>query len=180
MHLSQGETIAFVIKRHKTPLVFRLFFIFLAAVPVFFFFTALGRGISQSFLIGITIVASLFLFIVIGLLLMNYVFDKIIVTNRRVILEDWHSPISRVQHEAKFSEIQDIRTRETGILARFPILNYGNLIIETAASKTCVEFDQCPDPDGTKHRIAAEIVKSERQHSKLDSQPSPARVIMSA
>ena len=91
-------------------------------------------------------------------------FDRLLITNKRTIWINSKSKFKKEEHEVEFIDIQDIETREKGLLSKLKIFNYGFFEIETASSKTCVTFQDCPDPDGVKHFILGEM---ERHHMSL-------------
>ncbi len=82
-----------------------------------------------------------------------YFLDRIIVTNKRIIHVDWRSLLDREETEADLNDIQDISTKEYGILSAIPLFDYGTFHVETAASKAAIIFKDATDPEGIKHFI---------------------------
>jgi CRP-like cAMP-binding protein/membrane protein YdbS with pleckstrin-like domain len=77
--------------------------------------------------------------------------DYYVVTNKRIIQQE-RTPLGRENSsEASLLDIQDIQTIKEGQLAQ--LLNFGDLIIDTAARRQPVVFRQIPDPEGTKNMI---------------------------
>ena len=132
----------------------------LIAIPVYFLAFLIGSAFSFGVLVGLLAFVSFIFGIVLALFVLNYLLDKLIVTNKRVIYEDWQGLFRRIQHEAKFKDIQDIRTHETGFFSTFRIFDFGTLNIETAASRTSVVYKDCPDPEGVKHKIFSELSRA--------------------
>lgn len=114
---------------------------------------------GASWFLILLAVISFFLGIVIAIVSLEYLLDKLVITNKRVIWIDWHSLFKREEHEAELFDIQDIQTRETGILSKLRIFDYGLVEVETASSKTCIIFIDCPDPEGTKNFILSQLEK---------------------
>ena len=59
-------------------------------------------------------------------------------------------------------DIQDIETRETGVLSFLPFFDYGSFTLQTASAHTTIDFDNAPDPEGIKHFIYHLAVKPNR------------------
>lgn len=77
--------------------------------------------------------------------------DYYAVTNKRVIQQE-RTPFGRENSgEAFLLEVQDIQSVKEGQLAR--LLNFGDLIIDTAGKSQLVIFRQIPDPEGVKNLI---------------------------
>ena len=96
-----------------------------------------------------------------------------IITNKRVVWIDWKTIFRREEHEAELIDIQDIETKEHGILSQLKIFDYGYFEIETAASKVCIRFNDCPDPETVKHFILSQMEKqragTQKKHEPLSS-----------
>ncbi|MBN1810383.1 MAG: cyclic nucleotide-binding domain-containing protein [Anaerolineae bacterium] len=81
----------------------------------------------------------------------DYRNDYYVVTNKRILQQE-RSPFGRENSgEASLLDIQDIQTVKEGQLAQ--LLNFGDLIIDTAARRQLVVFRQIPDPEGIKNLI---------------------------
>lgn len=149
------------IKRHKTPYVLKLVKIFLVALPIYIILFLIGqqKEVETWFIVLFFALVSFFLGIIIAAISFDYLMDKLIITNFRVVWVNWKSIFKREEHEAELLDIQDIETREKGILSKMKIFNYGFLEIETASAKTCVSFHDCPNPDSVKHFILGQMQK---------------------
>jgi len=139
-----------------------------ASLPAYGLAYLIGSATSGGvFAILIAIVSFVFGMIVM-IISLDFLLDKLIITNRRVILEDWKNIFMRVQDEAKFEDIQDVETRENGVFARFKSLDFGSLKIETSASETSISYKNCPDPEGVKHKIFEQVAfhnqKRQKEH----------------
>jgi CRP-like cAMP-binding protein/membrane protein YdbS with pleckstrin-like domain len=81
----------------------------------------------------------------------DYRNDYYVVTNKRVLQQE-RTPFGRENSgEASLLDIQDIQTVKGGQLAQ--LLNFGDLIVDTAARRQLVVFRQIPDPEGIKNLI---------------------------
>lgn len=160
MHLRHGETILRTIKRHSTPYLLKILKIILVVIPLYIAIFLIGRETSGELLVWLLGIFSFFTGIIIGLISIDFLFDKVIITTKRVIWINWKSMFKKEEHEAELLDIQDIKTREKGVLSKLRIFDYGFLEIETASSKTCIVFTDCPNPDGIKHFILSQMEKS--------------------
>lgn len=159
MQLRHGEIILRTIKRHPTPFVFRVLKIALIALPFYVLLFFVARKIEGEWILFLFAAVSFFIGIIIALNCLDYLLDRLIITNKRAVWINWKSLFKREVHEAELLDIQDIESREKGVLSKLKIFDYGFIEIETAASKTCIRFDDCPDPDGVKHFILQQTEK---------------------
>ncbi|MBI5413164.1 PH domain-containing protein [Candidatus Peregrinibacteria bacterium] len=172
MHLRQGEIIYKTFKRHPTPYVFRLIGIAILAVPLYFalYIVWAQTDSAEWGLIGFAVI-SFFVGLIIAIFSLDYLMDKLMITNKRVVMIDWKSIFNRMEHDAELLDIQDIDIKEKGILAKFRMFNYGYLEIETAASKVCLQYSDCPNPEYVKHFIITQIEKLQsKMHEKREHQ----------
>lgn len=177
MHLRHGETVLKTIKRHKTPYIFKLLKIAVIALPLYFLIFYLGGklDVGTEIVLGGFAVLSFFIGVIITLISVDYLLDKLVISNRRVVWVDWKSIFRRTEHEVEFTDVQDIETRETGILAKLHWFDYGLIEIETAASKTAIAFQDCPNPEGVKHFILTHMEKHHAgMHGKKEELPRHA------
>lgn len=159
MHLRHEESVIRVIRRHRTPYLLRMLGIFILCFPIYFLLSLLYSIIGLAWLIGVYAVLSFFVGIIIGIISLDYLLDKLILTSRRLISVNWKSLFYREEHETELLDIQDVATKERGILSKFPWFNFGTLIIETAASKTAITFPDCPNPEEIEHFIVVQTEK---------------------
>lgn len=153
MILKENEQVIKVLHHHYTALFFRELKVVILSVPFFFIAYLLSFAVEfQVSLIVFSAIALIFAAVMLydGLL---YHLDRLIITNMRILYIDWKNPFSRSEHEAELNDIQDIETKETGILSFLPFFDYGDFILETASAHTIIKFNQAPDPEGIKHFI---------------------------
>jgi len=88
-------------------------------------------------------------------LVVDHYNDDYIVTSKRVVHEERIPLVRESRTEAPLRTIQDIQQSQEGMLAQ--LLNFGNLIIETAGERGHVAFRQIPDPAATRDAIFEQI-----------------------
>jgi hypothetical protein len=153
MKLKEGEEIIKIYHHHYTTLIFRELVVALLSIP-FFLVGAFFNGVLSPWQMFLLYGAIALIFILVmlydGIL---FHMDRLVITNMRIVYIDWQNAFSRSEHQAELSEIQDIETKETGVLSFLPIFDYGTFILETAAAHTIIKFNDAPDPEGIKHFI---------------------------
>ena len=85
------------------------------------------------------------------LIFIDYYFDVWIVTNQRIVNIEQKGLFSRVTSELKLEKIQDISSDIKGLIPT--ILNFGDLLVQTAAEETKFKFRNIPDPNSVKDLI---------------------------
>jgi membrane protein YdbS with pleckstrin-like domain len=102
------------------------------------------------------------------LILWNYLDDYYAITDRRVIHRKRVLLFYDNQIEAPLSSVQDVSV-ETDFVGR--LLDYGDLIIQTAAEQGRISFDRVPDPERVEAIIFEQTRRSEagRQAVRLEA-----------
>ena len=159
MHLRQGEVVVKVIRRHLTPYLLKLIFISIIATPFYVILLNLLPVVEGESVLLAFLALSGFIGVVIMVFSLDYLMDKLVITSKRVIWVNWLSLIKKEEREAELMEIQDVETKEKGILANFSFFDYGLLKIETSASKVTITFQDCPDPINVKNFLFGSIDK---------------------
>lgn len=174
MHIEGDETIIATVKRHPTPYVIALTEATIAAAPIFAVAYLISREISSGAVIGTMLTLSIIALIGFLIATLDYILDKLIITNKRVVWIDWKSLLKKQENELQLSDIQNIKTSELGVLSKFALFRYGRFEVESAASQTSIIFSQCNDPKTTKHIMlaAVEKMKAERKNRLLTNQAS--------
>lgn len=75
---------------------------------------------------------------------LEWFFNVLVVTNKRIFDVDFHAPLHRNISEAQLEEIQDVRFSQSGFGA--VLFNYGNLFIQTAGQRQDIELHFAPNP----------------------------------
>ncbi len=174
MHIQGGETILATIKRHPTPYFIALIEALIAVTPIVGIVYLVSREFGNKVLYTSLSVLIAILIVCFLIATLDYILDKLIITNKRVVWIDWKSLLKKQENELQLSDIQNIKTSELGILARLYIFRYGRLEVESAASQTSIIFSQCNDPKATKHLMLAAVqkMKDERKNRFLTNESS--------
>ncbi|MEK7529032.1 MAG: PH domain-containing protein [Patescibacteria group bacterium] len=153
MHLRESENIVRTIRRHLLPFFIDVFKILLAGTFFIVLIVWFGRSVSADFVIIALIVVAGICGFAFTHLFITYRLDRLVITNQRMVWVNWSSFFRKEEHELEFRDIQDIHTREKGILSYFRIFDYGLFQVETAASSVTINFEDAPDPEGIKQFI---------------------------
>lgn len=78
-------------------------------------------------------------------------FNIYIVTNKRLVDFDFSSVLNKSIKESRLDDVQAITTQLQGIIR--PLLNFGNVVMETAAKDETIEFVDVPQPELVAQRI---------------------------
>lgn len=169
MQLQNGERIIKIYHHHPIPFIIQIIKALGASLPFFFLLFLLSPSISYEYtIIGIMIIMALFTGIIIYLALI-YWLDKVVITNKRIVHIDWKVLSQRDEGEALLNDVQDIHTKEKGILSAIYLFDYGLLRIETAASKATIIFTEAPDPEGIKKFLMQHIEQCKPDSCDLDA-----------
>ncbi|MFC1747756.1 hypothetical protein ACFL2V_03020 [Pseudomonadota bacterium] len=162
MQLGNGEQILKTYHHHPTMFVIRGIKLCVVSLP-FFFVGSFFQGVfNPGQMVTLYGSISLVFLLVIAYDILFYYLDKLIVTNHKVIHENWESALSREEHEVELADIQDIGTKETGLISALKIFDFGSFVLETASKGTAVTFNGAPDPEGIKHFIYHLNIKPNR------------------
>ncbi len=162
IQLTDGESELKTIHRH--PISFLSSFlaiILLIAMPIIFaiFMIFVPKEITDNFFSGDTNVG--ILFIATTWLLCAWMFawwkwtdhflDVIVITNKRIFEVKQNGFFNREITSFSFDKIQNIKVTQAGILSS--LLNYGDLLIETAGETENLNLTMMPDPQTVKTYI---------------------------
>ena len=153
MHLSPDENILKKFYHHPLPLLGNILGVAIASLP-FFFVASFFQGIlnaKQMFALYMGIFA-LFLLVIIYISVL-YFWDRLIVTNKRVVHVDWKGLFLSEEIEADLSDIQDIVIKQLGLLTSLPIFNFGEFQIATASAKASILLNT-PAIQGSKFHLS--------------------------
>lgn len=153
MKLGEGEQILKVFHHHPTPFVFQVLKVIVGTFPFFLMLFLFASVLSSKWNILLHLIVFMLFSIVIVYVALIYWLDKLVITNKRVVYVNWRYLTVRDESEALLKDIQDIQTKEKGILAAFWFFDYGFLKIATASSAVTVEFFDAPDPEGLRKYI---------------------------
>jgi hypothetical protein len=177
MLLQENECLIKIFHHHPTVFLIKAFNFIVISIPFFFvasFFSGLLNTVQMVMVYtGIVLIFGL----IMAYELFFFYFDRLVITNRRILHVDWTGAFSRAEHEAELSDIQDIGTEEAGLLAFLPIFDFGTFVVETASTKTTITFKDAPDPEGIKHFVYHLNVKPTRIEGSLTPVDDTARYV---
>lgn len=157
MHLRPGEVVMLRVKRHLTPYVLKLLFVAAMAVPLYGVLFFIWDNSSSELLLILFAIISFVLGAIATLISIDYLLDKLVVTNKRVVWINWKGVFNKHESETELHDIQDIETTDKGLLSKLSLLDYGTLQIETAATTTTIIFTDCKYPHEVKLSILKEV-----------------------
>ncbi len=152
MDLREGEQILKVYHHHPTPFIWRMIKLIVAAMP-FFILLYWFKGMDFKFYWIIAFLIILFFVFAVTYVSLIYWLDKLIVTTQRIVYIDWKYLTSRNEAEAFLNDIQDIQTKEKGIISTFRFFDFGQFRLDTASSHVTILFDDAPDPEGIRQFV---------------------------
>lgn len=88
-------------------------------------------------------------------------FNVYIVTNEQVVDVDWYSVIYRKISSAQISKIQDVTSKQGGVLAG--VFDFGDVIIQTASELPNFDFSKVPHPQLVVRKLKELMQKEELQ-----------------
>jgi len=93
---------------------------------------------------------------------MKYFLDVWIVTDHRIIDSHQVGFFNRIVSEMHISKVQDVSTRTAGLIET--LLNYGNVVVQTAGEEQRFMFKQVPSPTDVKNIVMRANNKYVRTH----------------
>lgn len=157
----KDEEVIFFLRRHWLVLVkMILVYAFLACLPLVFYWFLSQQVIDWLEYDSLRVFLNLLIFsyYLFGWMLfyhawLDYFLDVWIVTTHRVINIEQRGLFNRFIAEHKLFRIQDVVSKQKGILPTF--FNYGEIHIQTAGAEKTVVFEQVSKP----HKVARQIIR---------------------
>ncbi len=154
----ENESVLRVIHRHWFTIVVRLSLILLiscfllGSLSVFpsLFPEALGKESWRFFLFAEHSIL-LFVWLYVFLIWIDYYFDVWIITSERIVNIEQRGLFTRRISELRFSRIQDVTSSVNGLIPT--ILNFGDVLVQTAAEEERFVFQEVGDPFAVKDVI---------------------------
>lgn len=168
------EKIVLFLRRHWFVLVLKYLFLLLLSVVPFGVY-ALLSAIDANFFRGditypitVLIVSLYYLFIWVTFFttFIDYYLDVWIVTTHRIIDREQKGLFNLTISEQSLGMVQDVSSNVKGVLPT--LLDYGNVLIQSAAAKGLFQFKQIPEPDIIAreiHKLAAEFREKHEQEN---------------
>lgn len=171
-HAEADEKIIMLLRRHWFIMLARILFWALAALlPVIFYFVfadIFGGFFTNEAMypLFILFVATYYLYIWLFAFnsFVDYYLDVWIVTNKRIINIEQKGLFYRQTSEQRLFRIQDVTSELEGFFST--IVNYGDVIIQTAAKEQKFIFKQVADPQGVAKKII-EMSEKEKKYQQL-------------
>jgi hypothetical protein len=99
----------------------------------------------------------------------NYYLDMLILTNDRLIHIEQNGLFSRSISELDLYKIQDVTSTISGV---FPsILNYGEVLVQTAGAADKFVIENVPNPEQLRHQILVLSEEDRKYHSTIATLP---------
>lgn len=153
MLLQENECCLKTYHHHPITFVFKTINYIIVSLPIFFVASFFSGVLNMTQMIMVYLGITALFGLVLAYDLFFFYFDRLVITNRRVVHIDWSGAFRRTEHEAELNDIQDVGTDEAGILSALPIFDFGTFTLETASTKTTIIFRDAPDPERIKHFI---------------------------
>ncbi len=153
VQLDEGENMVKTFFHHPFPFFMFVVKTIIVSLPCYVVATFFQGLMSPMDMFIVYAVISAIFVLIIAYEASLYFLDRLIITNIRIIHVEWKNLFDVDESEAEFEEIQDIETREHGILSAVPFLNYGSFEVATASTKIAVIFHNAGDPESIKHFI---------------------------
>ncbi len=170
------ERILYFLRRHWFVIVGKyLFLLMFAVIPVvlYFFFDDSFPSLFQteSTRAILTLLASLyylFLWVIAFTVFIDYYLDLWIVTSHRIVDREQKGLFNIRVSEQNLSQVQDVSATVKGF---FPtILNYGNVLVQSAAAKNLFQFQQIPQPEMISREVNRIAYEYRTYHVQHDTQ----------
>lgn len=161
-----GEKIILLLRAHIITLVPTLIVIIalaLIALLVPPLFSLIGVDLEDSLSLGQTTLVTFFWYLfVFGFAFYRFIFwyfNVYLITNERIVDFDFRGLLHKETSYAKLNQIQDVSPKMIGFFGTF--FHYGNIFIQTAASRPEFEFHHVSRPNEVAHEILEQVRKEE-------------------
>jgi len=142
------EKTILVVRKHPVVIYSLIFIILLLMIiPIVVYFLIRSNdwySIFSSLYWFLATLIFLILWILVFYQIMIYALTTMVITNKRVIINNQIGFFTHESVETELDKIQDISTTVTGAGATF--LNLGDIEIQTASAKAKLYFNQVPNP----------------------------------
>lgn len=147
---TEGEHIVKIVRRHWFNILQQYFMVivFIGLLIASFWIVPYYYDLSDPqirnlfFFVASTLGIMIWIFTFI--LWIDYYFDVWIITDKRIVDIEQKALFVRHVSELKFAKIQDVSIEVTGLIPT--VLNYGDVYVQTAGSRTRFIFHKVPDP----------------------------------
>ena len=152
-HLDKDEKIVIFLRRHWFVLLSKYIFMgVLALAPILVYFlvqqvfpSLLANEVAKALMILIVSLYYLFIWLTIYTVFIDYYLDVWIVTTDRIVDREQKGLFNLTISEQSIKQVQDVSSNMKGI---FPtLLEYGDVLIQSAAAQNLFRFQQVPEPE---------------------------------
>jgi hypothetical protein len=147
----KGEKIIMVLRRHPFVFLIRtIMYVLFLGLPILingFLKNYTDLEFNETLNASLGLIASLYYVLIITLFYrswLDHYLDMWVVTSERIVDIEQTGLFSRNIASQKLYRIQDVSADVKGIIPTF--LHYGNVMIQTAGTKSNFEFKQIPNP----------------------------------
>lgn len=141
MILRKNEQVLHTVYHHFLPYVIRCiyftFFSLITFVLIRFLVELFPEFVTIIYLVSLVVFVLVFLYMT-----LIYWFDKLIITNQRLIFVNWISITNVHEREINLKDIQDIASFEKGLIRFIPFLSFGKIVIKSSAYKFDITFEE--------------------------------------
>jgi len=156
------EEVILLLRRHPfTNLGWIIIAIALASAPIFLSFFPVLQILPVRFQIISILIWYLIVTAFIFEEFLIWYFNVYIVTDERIFDVDFVNLLYRDIAEANIDQIQDVTSKIGGTAGT--ILNFGDILIQTASAKPQIEFESVPNPDKVASILRDLRVEEERE-----------------
>ncbi|HBB02897.1 MAG: hypothetical protein US89_C0003G0015 [Candidatus Peregrinibacteria bacterium GW2011_GWF2_38_29] len=146
MQLREGEQILRTYHHHILPMVFQIIKVSLGSAPFFAIIYFARNSMSIGGLsIALGVIIGIFGILILHIFVDDRL-DRLVITNKRIVMIDWKMIILKVENEVDIRDIQEVKLTSRGILSSFRIFDYGVCTIETASHDLSICFIDAPHP----------------------------------
>ena len=173
-HADSDEKVIMFLRRHWFILFTKyLFMLILALIPIglyWFLATFYPSFLDNPVTYAITVLFAslyyLFVWISVYVVFIDYYLDVWIITTHRIIDREQRGLFHVIISEQNLDQIQDVSSNVQGVIPT--LLDYGNVLIQSAAAKNLFHFKQIPDPDLVVQEVIklAQNFRKNHQHDK--------------
>lgn len=170
----RNETAEVFLRRHWIAIVMiGLYFAALMIIPIIMlvFLAVADLSVFDTAFLGplVSVLMACYLIMVMIITMTqftDYYLDTWIVTTERIINIEQIGLFTRVVSELNLPEIQDITAETSGVLAT--VLSYGDVYIQTAATRERFNFKQIDNPEHVKEDILRLTHAAKVRHGELE------------
>ncbi|KKQ52958.1 hypothetical protein A2865_02415 [Candidatus Woesebacteria bacterium RIFCSPHIGHO2_01_FULL_39_17] len=156
------EKVVLLLRRHPiTNLQWLVTAFLMLLAPSFFPIILPYELLPPGFQIILPLVWYLITFAFILEKFLSWFFHVNIVTDERIIEVDFFNLVSREITDANIDQIQDVTPRVVGSIRTF--FNFGDVVIQTAASIPLITFEAVPNPDKVARILRESRIEEEQE-----------------